>query len=78
MIAISGTTKDTQVGSIGSMEDVDKKFPRFRPHWSAHLFGHCAVLMPAENTYHYMWQNRQIKTLIKRNGRHLNTSGALA
>jgi len=32
MIAISGTTKDTQVGSIGSMEDVDKKFPRFRPH----------------------------------------------
>jgi len=25
-----------------------------------------------------LWQNRQIKTLIKPNGRHLNTSGALA
>ena len=25
-----------------------------------------------------MWRNRQIKTLIKRNGRHLNTSGTLA
>ena len=26
----------------------------------------------------YVWQNRQIKNLIKRNGRHLNTSAALA
>ena len=51
-LQISGTTKDTQVGSIGSKEDVDKKFPRRRPHWSAHLFGHCAGLMLAENTYH--------------------------
>ena len=25
-----------------------------------------------------MWRNRQIKTLINRNGRHLNTSDALA
>ena len=26
----------------------------------------------------HVWRNRQIKTLIKRNGRHLNTSGSLA
>ena len=29
-------------------------------------------------TITFMWQHRQIKTLIKRNGRHLNTSGGLA
>jgi len=51
-LQISGTTKDTQVGSIGSKEDVDKKFPRRRPHWSAHLFGHCAGLMLADPKKH--------------------------
>ena len=28
--------------------------------------------------WYQLWQNRQIKTLIKPNGHHLNTSGALA
>ena len=37
------------------------------------VFGHLNVI-----AYAILWQNRQIKILIKRNGRHLNTSGALA
>ena len=39
---------------------------------------HARTTLGAFRLWYQLWQNRQIKTLIKRNGRHLNTSGSLA
>ena len=43
-----------------------------------HEISHASTTLGAFRLWYQLWRNRQIKTLIKRNGRHLNTSGALA